>query len=177
MEKRKKVKKINVIISAFFVEAGISILAGMSAFNRNNAKLVEIIQGKEISRKNLTSLVKSAREVRLDIQADAECLQKLSVVLSKYSGYTLDMLGNDNLLEHDSFTDMLWAVFHVNDELKTRGDCKELGEADIAHIENDIKRAYSALILEWIKYMGYLQEEYPFLHAAALRKNPFSEGN
>jgi len=29
----------------------------------------------------------------------------------------LGLLGNPNLLEHDSFTDLLWAVFHLMEEL------------------------------------------------------------
>ncbi|MEA5084959.1 hypothetical protein SDC9_146037 [bioreactor metagenome] len=85
----------------------------------------------------------------------------------------LNLLANPNLLEHDSFTDMLWAVFHVIDELQTRGEFDKQDKDDIDHLSNDILRAYTALIIEWVGYMNYLQNEYPFLFTLALRKNPF----
>lgn len=175
MEKYKKIKKINVIISAFFIEAGTSILKSMTGFCQNRNELQNVLS-EGVTKKNSNSLIREIKGRELEMYAEPERLQDLMTVLSKHGSYMLDMLGNDNLLEHDSFTDMLWAVFHVNDELQSRGEFKDFETSDIDHLSNDIRRAYSALVTEWIKYMGYLQEEYPFLHATAMRKNPFSEG-
>lgn len=173
METRKKIKKINVIISTFFVEAGISVISTISQFNRNNDEFCTHIKINEMNMKNDYKLKKSVQEFKFDIYADPAKLSELYSILRKYKDYTLNMLANPNLLEHDSFTDMLWAVFHVADELQTRGDFDSLDKNDIDHLSNDILRAYKAIVVEWINYMSYLHDEYPFLYALAIKKNPF----
>jgi len=173
IETRKKIKKINVIISTFFVETGISIILTISKLNRNNDVFCEQIKIKEMNRKNDYKLKKEVKEFKFDIYADPAKLGELCSILIKYKDSTLNMLTNPNLLEHDSFTDMLWAVFHVADELQTRGGFDKLDKNDIDHLSNDILRAYTAMIVEWINYMSYLHDEYPFLFTLALKKNPF----
>ena len=44
---------------------------------------------------------------------------------------------------------------------------------DADQIENDLLRAYKTLVIEWIGYINYLNQEYPFLYQIAIRKNPF----
>jgi hypothetical protein len=87
--------------------------------------------------------------------------------------FMLALLENPNLLEHESFTELLWAVFHLTEELDNRENVKQLSDADLEHISNDIKRAYIALISEWLKYMKHLKNEYPYLFSLAVRMNPF----
>ncbi len=173
-EMRKKIKKINVIISTFFVESGTLIMVAMSTFNENHNDFCEMIQIEELSKKKNYQLKKLIKEFDYNIHAHPEKLEELALILNKNKAYMLDMLGNDNLLEHDSFTDMLWAVFHVGDELQSRGNFNELDQDDLDHLSNDIFRAYMAMTLEWIDYINYLHDEYPFLHSLAIRKNPFS---
>lgn len=170
IEARKKVKKINVIISTFFVEAGTSIMRAMSEFNRNNEEFCEIILKDEFTKKNSILIKKRVKEFRFDIYADPQKLEKLALKLNQYREFTLNMLGNDNLLEHDSFTDMLWAVFHVVDELQVRKNFDNLEKSEIEHLSFDIFRAYSAMVSEWINYMSYLYAEYPFLYKTAFEK-------
>lgn len=171
METRKKIKKINVIISTFFSEAGVSLILTISKFNRNNDAFCEQI--KEMNIKKDFKLIKEVKEFKFDVFEDPSKLDDLNSMICKYKEPLLNMLTNQNLLEHDSFTDMLWAVFHVSDELQTRGNFDKLDKNDIDHLSNDILRAYSALIVEWINYMSYLHDEYPYLFSMALRKNPF----
>ena len=173
LENRKKIKKINVIISTFFVEIGIPIISTISKFNGNNDILCEKIKIKEMSSKEYNKLLKEVKEFTFDIYAEPTKLDELYSTLRNYKNSMLNLLANPNLLEHDSFTDMLWAVFHVIDELQTRGEFDKQDRDDIDHLSNDILRAYTALIIEWISYMNYLQKEYPFLFTLALRKNPF----
>lgn len=173
METRKKIKKINVIISTFFVESGIAVISTISKFNRNNDVFCGQVKIKEMDRMKDYKLIKEVKEFQFDIYADPVKLDELHSILKIYKDSMLNMLTNPNLLEHDSFTDMLWAVFHVTDELQTRREFDKLDKSDIEHLSNDILRAYTALIVEWINYMSYLQKEYPFLFTLALKKNPF----
>lgn len=172
-EARKKIKKINVIISTFFVESGILIMEEMSLFDQNYNGFCEIIQLGELSKKKDYQLKKNIKEFNYNICVQPEKLEALALILNKNKAYMLNMLGNDNLLEHDSFTDMLWAVFHVGDELQSRGDFADLDQEDLDHLSNDILRAYTGMIFEWIDYINYLHNEYPFLYSAAIKKNPF----
>lgn len=175
IEQRKKTKKINVIISTFFTEVGTSIMMVMSEFNRNNIDIYNAIRTDELKKSNQNQIKKLVKAFKYDIYADPDKLNKLASLLADKKAFMLSLLENSNLLEHDSFTDMLWAVFHVGDELQSRGNLRDLSQNDIDHLSSDLLRAYSAIILEWVNYIFYLHDEYPFLYELAKKKNPFNQ--
>lgn len=175
IEQRKKTKKINVIISTFFTEVGISIMTVMSEFNRNNIDICNVISTKEIKKSNQNQIRKLVKAFKYNIYADPDKLDKLALLLTDKKAFMLSLLENSNLMEHDSFTDMLWAVFHVTDELQSRGNLRNLSKEDINHLSSDLLRAFSAIVLEWIDYIFYLHDEYPFLYELAKKKNPFDQ--
>lgn len=92
--------------------------------------------------------------------------------LDQEKTYLLSLLGNQALLEHEAFTDLLWAVTHLAEELHVRGDFEALPAADRAHLVGDVKRAYARLGAQWIDYLGHLQAQYPLLFSLAVRTNP-----
>jgi hypothetical protein len=83
------------------------------------------------------------------------------------------LLENPNLLEHDSFSNLLLAVFHLTEELAQRTDLHRLTAADLEHLAGDVQRGYLLLIKEWLAYLAHLQSRYPYLFSLALRTNPF----
>ncbi len=116
---------------------------------------------------------KYIKEVRHDIDSRQGNLEFLRSFLIGKRTFMLRLLENPILLEHDSFTDLLWAVFHVKDELANRQKLNDLPENDLDHLTEDIHRAYNRLIAEWIEYMRHLKKEYPYLFSLAVRTNPF----
>ena len=100
-------------------------------------------------------------------------LAELKVFLVSRRAFLLALLGNPNLLEHDKFTDLLWAVFHLTDELVYREDFAELPATDLQHLAQDLRRAFHLLVLEWLAYMQHLKQSYPYLFSLAIRTNPF----
>ena len=174
VEKRNNAKRIHVIISSFFTEAGTELMSAMSRFNRNQEDLCRILSVEDFGKNISLKLKKQLKAFRYDIYADPTGLAEMRAGVSAHKPYMLRMLENTNLMEHDLFTDMLWSVFHVADELDTRNLTK-LSEPDIDHLSYDILRAYSALNLEWIGYMDYLEREYPYLFMLAIRKSPFKD--
>ena len=100
-------------------------------------------------------------------------LRALRDLLQEKRRFMLGMLENPNLLEHDRFTELLLAVFHLTEELIHRSDLTHLTPADVRHIEGDIKRAYDLIIREWADYMHHMKENYPYLFSLAIRLNPF----
>ena len=85
------------------------------------------------------------------------------------------MLENSNLLEHDRFTDLLWAVTHLDEELESPHSLKNLPDKDLEHLAVDIQRMYDHLASEWLDYVEHLKANYPFLFSLILRTHPFQE--
>jgi hypothetical protein len=118
--------------------------------------------------------------VRQDVAAHTICIEcrqgdltEIKHFLVGKRGFLLSLLENQNLLEHEAFTNLLWAVFHLTDELAHRKDLKAPPRSDYDHLSGDIKRAYQQLILQWLDYMKHLKEDYPYLFSLAIRTNPF----
>jgi hypothetical protein len=100
-------------------------------------------------------------------------LEQLKDFLLRKREFLLALLENPNLLEHESFTELLWAVFHLTEELALRADVKQLPDSDYSHLSGDIKRAYALLMAEWLAYMKHLRDNYPYLFSLSARMNPF----
>lgn len=89
--------------------------------------------------------------------------------------YYLEFLEKHNLIEHTSFTDLLRPVFHLTEELDNREDLSQLPDSDLNYLANDIHRVYGLLVTEWLSYMQYLKNNYPYLFSLAMRTNPFDQ--
>jgi hypothetical protein len=100
-------------------------------------------------------------------------LEALRNFLLQKRDFLLRLLENPNLLEHDSFSSLLLAVFHLTEELAQRTDLARLSVADREHLAGDVQRGYVLLIKEWLAYMAHLKTRYPYLFSLALRTNPF----
>jgi hypothetical protein len=179
-EKQLMMEKVNMVISAFFSEVGTHLLQEISRFDPQN----EEIKNKLMVTGSWTSndFSKVAKEIKnihnqLDIKGDdnrsVELLKDIKIFLVNQREFLLRLLENPNLMEHDTFTDLLWAVFHLTEELDKRKDLEHLPQSDYAHLKLDTERAYNLLIFEWLQYMDHLMNHYPYLFSLALRINPF----
>jgi hypothetical protein len=116
---------------------------------------------------------KRVKQYDYGIESQRANLENLRNLLLEKRGFLLALLENPNLLEHESFTELLWAVFHLTEELASRPNLKGLPNTDYEHLAADIKRAYILLIAEWLAYMKHLKTNYPYLFSLAARMNPF----
>ena len=123
--------------------------------------------------KDFLKLLKQLPGFAYDIDIRGGNLSELKDFLTSRRAFLLSLLGNANLLEHDKFTDLLWAVFHLTDELEYRRDFDNLPAADLQHLVQDLRRAFQLLVLEWLAYMRHLKHDYPYLFSLAIRTNPF----
>jgi len=174
-EKRSRLKKLNMVIGAFFSEVGTELLRQVSAFDAGiedtRARLAAPGEGGGAGIRRLKQEF-SRRGYDIDIESGA--LPALKTFLVGKRCFLLGLLENPNLLEHESFTEQLWAVFHLTEELEQRRDFAGLPASDLEHLAGDIKRAYSCLVAEWISYMAHLKKDYPYLYSLAVRTNPFN---
>jgi len=175
-EKKAILKKMNMVIGTFFSEVGLELLRQFSVFVENTESLTPAVTiDPQWSHKDFEQASRAAREFAYNIQTDPTRLAELRRFLSDTYPFLLRLLENPNLLEHDRFTDLLWAVFHMAEELSYRGDrLASLPANDYLHLAGDLKRAYSRIVSEWIAYVEHLKGTYPFLYSLAVRINPLS---
>ena len=174
-EKQSVLKKLNMVIGTFFTEVGTELLKKCSLLDPNTSKVTEQLTVKaDWSNKEFASVKKSINGYDFDIKCDKTGFKEIKEFLIRERSFLLDLMGNPNLLEHESFTDLLWAVFHLTDELAHRADISSLPDSDCQHIAGDIKRAYNLLVSEWLNYMEHLKYDYPYLFSMAIRTNPFN---
>jgi len=173
-EKRTLLKKLNMVIGAFFSEVGTRLLREFIRVDRDAAEKRERLASagtwRDGSVKELASFFKQCEYRAEPAPEDFEGLKRF---LTGEREFMLGLLENPNLLEHESFTEMLWAVFHLTEELEARGDFSKLPPQDVKHLEGDLKRAYASITFEWLFYMDHLRTRYPYLFSLAVRTNPF----
>jgi hypothetical protein len=173
-DKRVRLEKLNMVIGAFFSEIGTGLLTYVSAADPNLDKVRrDLVVRPSWTDKDFCDL--SARLKRYEYGVDIARidLEHLRGMLTDDRDFMVRLLENPTLLEHETFTQLLRAVFHVTEELEARPGFDALPETDLAHLANDVKRAYGYLVAEWVDYMRYLKANYPYLFSLAMRTNPF----
>jgi hypothetical protein len=172
-EKKGRLEKLNMVIGAFFSETGKELLKMLTkadpGFNQICDKLTV---KKEWENKNFTEAVKRLKEYNFSLKVEKSELPGYKEFLHNNRNFLLRVIENPTLLEHETFTELLLAVFHLTEEFEARKDLLNLSNADEAHVAVDISRVYKLLISEWLDYLKYLRTHYPFLYSLAVRTNP-----
>ena len=173
-EKRIIMERLNMVIGSFFSVVGKDLLKFFSEFDPNTDRIRrDLIITNQWSAGEFLDMSKRLKKYDYAISIRRGDLGSLKQKLIKEREFMLRLLENQNLLEHDAFTGLLMAVFHLAEELESRPDLSRLSELDMRHIAGDMQRAYSLLISEWLSYMKHLRENYPYLFSFAMRTNPF----
>lgn len=174
--KRERLKKINMAISAFFSEAGTEIMLNLTQLAGNNAYLRPALSiGIGWKGADFAKALKILKTIDLNIDCGSGDFESLKTLLLEKRSFMLRMLENPNLLEHDTFTDMLLAVFHMTEEMIARNEFTCLPQTDTAHLIGDIKRAARTLLVQWLGHMEHLHSDYPYLYSLEVRRNPFGD--
>jgi hypothetical protein len=174
-EKRAMLKKMNMVIGAFFSEVGTQLLRFFYDFASHEDQIrKDLFENNDWSNKTFSKINRQLKSYDYRIESQKGDLESLKNFLLEKRDFLLGLLENPNLLEHESFTELLWAVFHLTEELAFRPGLKQLPETDYGHLSGDIKRAYVLLISEWLAYMKHLRDSYPYLFSLAARMNPFN---
>ncbi len=174
-DKKEKIEKMNMVVGAFFTEMGGTLLDRLNDFDKNFDEVKNnFIDIDTWSKKDFPEKLEMAKKIHYELDMRKGDLEKLKQFLSEKREFTLRLLENPNLLEHDSFAELLWAVTHLTEELSLRKDLKKCTNTDLGHLQGDMKRAYIILIYEWIEYMEHLKNKYPYLFSLAVRMNPFN---
>ena len=175
-DRRERLEKLNMVIGVFFSEVGTNLLRYFAKCDRNIDSICnDLVVSSKWSDQQFLEASKRLKkyDYSVDIkQMDIEGLKKFLV--SKRSSM-VQLMENPTLLEHETFTESLRAVFHLVEELDTRTSLQDLPDSDYAHLSGDMKRAYTQLVSEWLDYMKYMKNKYPYLYSLAMRTNPFDK--
>ncbi len=173
-EKQSILKKLNMVIGTFFSEVGTELIKKCTQFDSELSNLAkQLMITRDWTDKEFIRVRKAIQSHESSVNSKKGSLVEAKEFLVGKRQFLLNLLENPNLLEHESFTNLLWAVFHLTDELAHRKDLAGLPDTDYQHLSADIKRAYQHLTLQWLDYMKYLKQDYPYLFSLALRTNPF----
>ena len=172
--KRALMEKLNMVIGSFYSEVGVRLLGTLAACDSCVEKIRrDLIVTARWTDSDFRNVKRSIGEYGYEIDIRQYDLAALKKTLLDQREFMLRLLENQNLLEHDAFTNLLMAVFHLTEELAARSSIDALSEPDIRHLALDIKRVYSLLTMEWLDYMKHLKINYPYLFSFAMRTNPF----
>lgn len=175
-EKRLMLQKMNMPIGLFFSELGVQLLGQLTGCVENTEELrphlaIDATWTRGHYRRALSFV--QAFEYRAEMaRLDLHALRKLLV--SRH-GLLLTLLANPNLLEHEEFTELLWAIFHLMEELSVRKSLDGLPQADLDHLSGDVVRAYSRLTGAWLHYCQHQQAAYPYIFSILVRTHPLQD--
>ena len=175
-EKRSLEHKLNMVIGAFFSELGSPLLAELLPALGAAPEIKEKLHLKASWQKqDFARAFEFARTVDPEVDLDRVDRQTLRQHLAEQRGFILRLLENPNLMEHNRFTDLLWAILHLEEELEARISLTERIPADEAHLRVDVRRACNALLAEWLLYVEHLKADYPYLFSLVVRTHPFQD--
>jgi hypothetical protein len=173
-EKKARIEKLNMVASLFFSEIGNRLLTYFVESDPQATSLrKELVVTNDWSVADFHEVSRFLNNHKYNIDIEKVPQEELNTFFSGKVDLLLRLLENPALLEHESFTETIRAVFHFRDELLLRHDISQLPESDKKHLAGDIKRAYRLLALQWLDYMRHLKDSYPYLFSLAMRTNPF----
>ena len=173
MGRRSRMQKMNMVIGVFFSELGVKLLKQMYIYDPNAGELRELVEkAGDLTAREVQSILRRTADYPFDCNLERMDMEVIKEILIQERDFLVRLLENPNLLENERFTDLLWAVFHLTEELDAREEIMDVPESDLNHLCGDVTRAYGHLFSEWLHYMRHLHDNYPFLFSFAMRTNP-----
>jgi hypothetical protein len=175
-EKQAILQKLNMVVGAFFSEVGNELLQRLlGCFEKSQGICQYLDINQNWTHADFKKAMRFVETSEIEPDLGNINLQELKKFLVQKREFLLALLENPNLLEHEQFTDLLWATFHLTEELEARKSLEHMPNADSKHIAGDIQRVYSQLIVEWLSYVEHLKSKYPYLFSLVARTHPFQE--
>jgi hypothetical protein len=173
-ERKSLQSKLNMVVGAFFMSVGNRLMAELlTDFREQETLYRDFGITAEWTRDDFFQARKQALKTRLRVDFGRIDLQGIKIFLMEQRAFLLTLMENPNLLEREAFTELLWAITHLAEELQARGDLIKISDADRRHLEGDINRFYDRLIVEWLNYAEHLKNHYPYFYSLLLRTHPF----
>jgi voltage-gated potassium channel len=175
-QERLRKERLSMVVGLFFSEIGTRLLRLIAETDPGRDTLRAKIRAEEgWTEPGFRRLAETLAAWDYRVTPEGLDLAALKDFLGEKGGLLLRLLENPNLLEHESFTHLLRAVFHLKEELLHRSDLARLPDSDRQHLAGDALRAYPLLAQQWLSHLRYLKAKYPYLFSLAVRTSPFLE--
>jgi hypothetical protein len=175
-ERRVRVAKLHMVTGLFFSEVGTGLLSVFAEADPHVDRLRHTMRVRSNwSEVDFHRVSGGIGDYGYTIDVERISLGDLRDFLENKGDLLLRLLENPVLLERESFTELLRAVFHLKEELLHREEFGDLPRSDKAHLAGDIQRVYGLLVQQWLEYMQHLKDNYPYLFSLAIRTNPFDQ--
>jgi len=116
-EMQAKLEKLNMVVGAFFSELGNHLLQDLIKHFDNRLEISRHLNVTENwTKKDFQKAVDFAHHLKVEVDCRNIDLGRLKAFLEQKQEFLLTLLENPSLLEHDRFTDLLWAVTHLASE-------------------------------------------------------------
>jgi voltage-gated potassium channel len=173
-ERSERLRKMNMLVGVFYSEIGTDLLRRFSSADPDLGVIKNaLVVSTNWSEKEFAQAGSALAGHHARLDSRSLDLPALNVFLSANKPLMVAMLENPYLIEHDTFTELMQALFHLTEELRVRDRLTDLPDTDYAHLSGDMNRVYGLLTREWLVYMQHLKTHYPYLFSLAMRTNPF----
>ncbi len=173
-ERMELEQKMSMVIGIFFTQMGNDLLRLLSGFDKDLEGIRRIVSVQADWRDNkFTAVQKQLEKHKFAMDCHRADINELKQMLVGNCDFILELLANPSLLEHGTFTEILWSVSHLTQELALRPDLDHLPKADYEHLDVDMRRAYDKMVVEWLSYLRQLKEHHPYMFSLVVRMNPF----
>jgi hypothetical protein len=175
-EKSALAHKLNMVIGVFFGRMGTDLLRDITACSGTLDEVKRKLGVRhDWTRADFVEARRFARD--FDCAVDLRGLELVSLRdrLLEQRDFLVRLLENPIVLEHQDFSDLLWSLFHLTEELEVRTDLAQLGPSDAAHLSGDVTRVYRHLLFSWVGYTEHLKSDYPYLFSLVCRVHPLQD--
>ena len=174
-ETQNRRRKVNMVLGTFFSEIGYHLIDRFASLDQNiDALRPHLIMDMSWGKKEFSAAGKALAHHSFNLSVRPGDLEAFQVFFLSKRQFLIDLIENPVLVEHEAFSEVLLALFHLMDELNARGRFSALPEPDLIHLSGDFSRAYKGLALQWLNYLAHLKDSYAYLYSLAARKNPFN---
>ncbi len=172
-ERRERMEKLNIVIGSFFADLGKDLLRYISKYDQNVMELANGIISLKNDPESFHKLKNIVEKRKYSVDFEKINLYELRKYLLDKRDIVISFLDNPVIIEHETFTDLLWVLLHVTEELSRTIDFESMGKDDRKDLKEDMEELYRLLAYEWIKYVHYLRDNYPHIYKYEIRSNPF----
>jgi hypothetical protein len=175
-ERSGQLHKLNMVMGAFFSEMGYELMRHLLSFDPDHVELSAAVHPQaDWDKARFAAARQQLMTRQLSCDAGRGDLVALAALLHGHRSFLLSLVENPALLEHETFSELIWAVLHVDDELVTHGSAGAVSAGDLRHLGADSGRAYRMLVRQWLSYMEHLSRSYPYLYSLAVRTSPLAQ--
>ncbi len=169
-DKKERAENTRMLTSTFFTQVGAKLMNELIGITDNREELKQIHMNSRNGSSDTAAMMQHVKQMDPKVSVDAVSYAKIVQMVHECQPVLLILSSNPMILEQKDFTNMLWGIFHLEDEFQLRGSYEELSEEDIEHINEDLSRVLVLLFTNSIPNGQYLRETYPNFYRAARSK-------